>query len=301
MPKQNDAPASWMFFHVAARIWKNLPYYYGLELSNYIRKRQGRAENYICLDENNGLYLPGDSIAREMFKMIMFHKHDRKEAVAFAKLAAGRKALVDVGASGGFFSGFFANPDRGQHRILSIEVDPPSLLSLESVRKINCPDNCDWRIETTGVSDAPSMQTIISSGYGAEISSPSSDHRYERGAEVNDTEAARFECAFDTLASILARHAFVPDLVKLDIEGYEYEAILGSLNVFETHRPAIWLELHSPFIRDRGKNPVEIIDALARLGYHDDLLGKALSDMTGTEREGREHLALRHPDEPAIQ
>jgi FkbM family methyltransferase len=58
------------------------------------------------------------------------------------------------------------------------------------------------------------------------------------------------------------------DLMKVDIEGHEYEALLGSPKVFEQHRiKAIALELHPTILAGRGKRAEDITHMLERCGY----------------------------------
>ena len=60
------------------------------------------------------------------------------------------------------------------------------------------------------------------------------------------------------------------DLIKMDIESYEYEAIIGS-NVFKKKMvQAMILDLHSKFLEKRGLNPDKIIDFLLNCGYKID-------------------------------
>jgi hypothetical protein len=59
-----------------------------------------------------------------------------------------------------------------------------------------------------------------------------------------------------------------PGLLKVDIEGYEYEAILGSQEVFRSGKiRAIALELHPGAIRKRGLDPEAIPTFLECCGY----------------------------------
>lgn len=58
------------------------------------------------------------------------------------------------------------------------------------------------------------------------------------------------------------------DLLKVDIEGFEYEAILGSRRVFQQHRvKALALELHPTILADRGKSAGKIERVLEQAGY----------------------------------
>lgn len=55
---------------------------------------------------------------------------------------------------------------------------------------------------------------------------------------------------------------------NVDIEGYEYEAILGSPELFTAHRvKAIALELHPRHLSKRGLSEKKILDFLESCGY----------------------------------
>lgn len=58
------------------------------------------------------------------------------------------------------------------------------------------------------------------------------------------------------------------DLVKMDIEGAEYEAIFGSPELFESHRvKAFAFELHHAAISRRGLDPAALTRFLVSCGY----------------------------------
>lgn len=57
--------------------------------------------------------------------------------------------------------------------------------------------------------------------------------------------------------------------MKVDVEGFEYEVILGSKDVFETELIRnIALELHPAILKRRGKSSDEIVQFLLAGGYH---------------------------------
>lgn len=58
------------------------------------------------------------------------------------------------------------------------------------------------------------------------------------------------------------------DLMKVDIEGFEYEALLGAPEVFQRHRvAALALELHPTRLASRHKDATDIATMLERCGY----------------------------------
>ena len=59
----------------------------------------------------------------------------------------------------------------------------------------------------------------------------------------------------------------IPNFIKIDIEGYEYEAIRGSAAFLSQHRPAIFLELHLNYLEERSLSPRSVIELLEQCGY----------------------------------
>ena len=59
-----------------------------------------------------------------------------------------------------------------------------------------------------------------------------------------------------------------PDLVKIDVEGYEYEVLVGARRLLGERKPPICLELHLDLLDRRGIEPRRVLDELASHGYH---------------------------------
>lgn len=56
-------------------------------------------------------------------------------------------------------------------------------------------------------------------------------------------------------------------LVKIDVEGYEFEVLEGCRDLLARHRPWIYCEFNDVVLRDRGRSSQELLDLLADLGY----------------------------------
>jgi hypothetical protein len=53
------------------------------------------------------------------------------------------------------------------------------------------------------------------------------------------------------------------DFIKVDIEGYEYEALRGGRAVLESH-PIMFVEVHPKEVRNNGSSATEVLSLLSR-------------------------------------
>src|SRR5262249_17543509 len=65
----------------------------------------------------------------------------------------------------------------------------------------------------------------------------------------------------------VARLGLRPDLLKIDVEGDEYEVLLGAERLLRERKPAICLELHLDLLERRGTSPRLVVALLDSHGY----------------------------------
>ncbi|MCE0498079.1 MAG: FkbM family methyltransferase [Methylacidiphilales bacterium] len=77
----------------------------------------------------------------------------------------------------------------------------------------------------------------------------------------------RIEVSVETIPDASDRLGVIPDLIKLDIEGYEYEAICGAQSFLSKHKPVLLLELHLNYLDERNLSAKELVSMLTSCGY----------------------------------
>ncbi len=86
--------------------------------------------------------------------------------------------------------------------------------------------------------------------------------------------------------ALCAELDFQPDLVKIDVEGYELAVLRGAQATLGRYRPPLFLELHPQRLRELGGSVEEVVGLLAGLGYA--FRSPAGAPLGRREVEGRE-------------
>ena len=170
--------------------------------------------------------------------------------------------FIDLGANEGFFSILASRLVGTEGKIISIE--PQS--RLQAVLFRNILENTAYNINVfqRAVSDSEGIATISL----APDTNTGSSGMFRVTKYKNPTE--------DVLQITLSRFIGLLNidrikLIKIDIESFEYEAILGSKDIFEQNIiENIALELHPHILEARGKSGSEILEFLHAAGYREN-------------------------------
>lgn len=183
------------------------------------------------------------------FEYFKFHdKTIKKELSAFKKISEKHDRFLDVGALHGIFSFVFTN---GNHK-KSIAVDPSPIAYpiLEKNIKLN-------------LNDIESEQIALSN----------SNSRIRMKFNWQHLEATLIEGDEDVfiesvkMDEFISNKSFYPDLIKIDVEGYEFFVLNGGSVYLSEHKPTIFLELHHEMLRNLTHSTKDVIAFLTNLNY----------------------------------
>jgi FkbM family methyltransferase len=200
-----------------------------------------------------GLRLAVDRQAREPFEWFCFRAPEMvAELDSFLARSADRCRFLDVGACYGLFSLAFTQ-GRPDARAVAVEPSPLAWEVLDS----NLRKNSEAHVTPVqaAVGAAPGTLTMRYSW-----------HHLEAVPEaVGDPTA--IEIPLRTLDGLCADLGFRPDVVKIDVEGYELAALRGARGILEANRPLVFLEIHPARIVELGGSIRELSDILSAFGY----------------------------------
>jgi FkbM family methyltransferase len=170
--------------------------------------------------------------------------------------------FIDLGANEGIFSVIASNVVGRAGRVLAIE--PQS--RLQSIIRKNLSLNGCENVEVLAVAinaESKPVTLNLSPDMNTGSTSVTRTTRYP---------LLKQQVAGVTLSELFQQQSIaICDLIKIDIEGYEYEAILGSSELFRSHRiKVIALELHPEILLRRNLSTETITDFLIDCGYRTD-------------------------------
>jgi FkbM family methyltransferase len=200
-----------------------------------------------------------------------------EEYLGFMNVAAKAKILWDVGALFGFFSLVFAlkSADR---RALAFEPNPDSRAKLEECVHLNPTAQIEVFDFAVGL---PGKVVEFEPGfhYTAVAESPA--------RTGNDNSVLKETVAIKTMSidELIEKNFAPPDIIKIDVEGHEFDVLQGARKLLLAKKPILCLELHPELLARRGTSSLAIAEYLEAAGYvlHDTRLKRVKKDFFNRE------------------
>jgi FkbM family methyltransferase len=169
-----------------------------------------------------------------------------------------QSVFVDAGALYGYFALLAAAASHGQATVHAFEMNPESATALR---------------ENVAASPAAGRISVVHAALGA-MDAPAEPTRYRGfiiGSHAPDARQAAID--FVTLDTYFAQRP-APQLMKVDVEGYEGRLLEGARGLMAAHDPIILLELHAErALRRQGDSRRRLLQDLLGRGYRAYLLG----------------------------
>jgi FkbM family methyltransferase len=183
----------------------------------------------------------------------------RAEFAALAEAALKRGGvLFDIGAHCGLISTLWCAARAG-NQAFCFEPSPVLLQHLFEIRELNGFAE-RMNITQAAIGETQGTSNMLLDPVGGFVQSRHFDHTMWSAPKSIDV-------AVETIESASERLGVVPNFIKLDIEGYEYEAIKGSAAFLTAHRPTLFLELHLNYLEERKLSAKSVVDLLRECGY----------------------------------
>jgi FkbM family methyltransferase len=178
-----------------------------------------------------------------------------KEEMFWRGISLADLVVYDVGAFHGILTMFFASRCR---QVVSYEPNEINQARLIENVRLNKLDNVQVRKLGVGSEAGSGVLRYSPAMAGGGTLDSSSIAGASQRVEIT------------TLDGDIAMAALpAPDLIKIDIEGWEIEALRGARETLSAHQPALFLEMHGETLREKRRKAGEIIAFLCDAGYTD--------------------------------
>lgn len=231
--------------------------HYLLKLKKY-RDRFQRAnaterDSMIALPENCRIVAPDE--VRDAFEHFGWKDPDMvDEFIGFMKIAADRKILWDIGALFGVFSLAFALNDKGR-RALAFEPNPTSRATLEKCLKLNPTAKVEVHDFAVGL---PGEVVDFERGF---------HYTAVAGLTARPTSENLIRRETVSVDELVGRNFAPPDMIKIDVEGHEFEVLRGATKLLHERKPLLSIELHPDLLSHKGTSALAIGRFLQDAGY----------------------------------
>lgn len=169
--------------------------------------------------------------------------------------------VYDVGAFQGLLALFFASKAKA---VICFEPNTENHKRLMENLMLNGIKNVDVR--KVGVGSRAETRSMVGSPLmpgGASVDGETVEGMLRAGVETVSQEI----CIVTLDEEIPQASLPAPDFIKIDIEGWELEALRGARNTLDLHKPTLFLEMHGETIREKKRKVAEIVALLWEINY----------------------------------
>jgi FkbM family methyltransferase len=199
------------------------------------------------------------------------------------------KTVYDIGAFHGMLTLFFAARAKS---VVSFEPNTRNRARLLENLRVNNIQNVQVRDKGVGSRRESRQMASVALTPGAASIDERAIESFGKSGVATLTE----EVSIVTLdEEIPEQNLPRPEFIKIDIEGWELEALRGARNTLEACRPALFLEMHGSTMREKKRKVGEIVNFLWDAGYREILHVESGTRISpdNSETAARGHLYCR--------
>lgn len=247
----------------------------------FLQANAGTPPSTIVLPGGCSIRVPADAgEVRDTFEYFGWKDPDAvDEFTGFMRAAVGKKTLWDVGALFGVFSLAFtlAESDR---KAFAFEPNAESCMKIKECVRLNPGADVDVFDLAVGL---PGEVVAFQSGFHFIATA---------GLEVQPMEnVAQIETI--SVDQLIAKGFTPPDMMKIDVEGHEFDVLKGARELLLSRKPVLSLEVHPGALSHRGISPLEIAQFLEDAGYRfQDMRNRRLKKESFNHRDTFRILAI---------
>jgi FkbM family methyltransferase len=182
----------------------------------------------------------------------------RAEFDSIARAARAGGVLFDIGAHSGLISALFCAANL-QNNVVGFEPSPLLAERLAQIRDLNQFGN-RMRVEQCGIGEKTAVVEMAFDPVGGFVQTQRFDHSMWAAPKPINVK-------IESIAAAAERLNVIPQFLKIDIEGYEFEAIKGSLGFIARHKPTIFLEVHLNYLDQRQFSARSLVKMILGAGY----------------------------------
>jgi FkbM family methyltransferase len=173
------------------------------------------------------------SIDWSRYRSFVYGTWEPKVVRAITDIVKPGMTVIDIGAHIGYYTLLFAKCVGPGGRVFAFEPFPGNFALLQRNINLNNLKNVQLMREA-----------IFSRTQQMTISAPEDEPNPGSGSMHEEAGQRQYQVEAITLDDFCDRLALQPDVVKMDIEGAEYDALLGARKAIGLCRPKLLIELH---------------------------------------------------------
>jgi FkbM family methyltransferase len=193
----------------------------------------------------------------------LYHRHEQYLADAIGENLRRDETFLDVGANVGWFSLFTAGIVGPDGRVVSFEPSP------DVFQCLSCNVGGLKQVEAFpfGIGNKDSTEVFVAQGTSSSASFIEEVTNINRH-HLRDEPITKVPVRIRKLDTLVMQLQLLPNLVKIDVEGFEFEVLKGAERLLNEPRPTLIIEIHPPQLALSGGTESELFRFLQSQAYH---------------------------------